>query len=148
MTKGKDKDQLDTLGGRLRAVRLAMNMQAGTTAEELELSRTTYAQYENGTVKKPDVSKLLKFTKITDISLDWLIERKGADPVVLKHPVTTMPGPRLAVNAETATGARIQAIATLIAELVADERADERRRTIDQLVKRLNTEGGGDEPTA
>ncbi len=80
---GKEPPQLDTLGGRIRAVRTALNMRLGETANKIGVSRTSLGQWEAGAVKKPDVDKLAAFTSLTKISLDWLIEGIGDDPEFL-----------------------------------------------------------------
>ena len=80
---GKEPLQLDTLGGRIRAVRTALNMRLGDTANKIGVSRTSLGQWEAGAVKKPDVDKLAAFTSLTKISLDWLIEGNGDDPEFL-----------------------------------------------------------------
>lgn len=76
---GRD-NSLETIGGRIRASRKARGLKLTTTAELCGLSRTSFAQWENGGVKNPDMTKLGKFVRLVDVSLDWLIDRKGPDP--------------------------------------------------------------------
>lgn len=74
------KDDLGTLGGRIRAVRVARGLKLGYCAQQIGVSRTSLGQWEADKVENPDTTALGRFTKLTDISLDWLVERKGEDP--------------------------------------------------------------------
>lgn len=82
ISTGND-DDLGTLGGRLRAVRLARGLKVGETSKKVGLSRTSWSFWESDLVAKPDSNKLGKFCKLTDISLSWLVERQGNDPEFL-----------------------------------------------------------------
>lgn len=80
-------DELGTLGGRLRAVRHARGLRLGALARELGISRTSLGGWESNSVKNPDLNKLISFSKMADVSLQWLIERSGPDPDL--RPTTT-----------------------------------------------------------
>jgi len=71
---------LDTLGGRIRAVRKARRLKINNVATEIGLSRTSFSMWEGNHVANPDVGKLRRFSSLVDVSLDWLIDRKGKDP--------------------------------------------------------------------
>jgi transcriptional regulator with XRE-family HTH domain len=86
-TAGDDKT-LDTLGGRIRAVRKARGLKVGNTSQQIGVSRTTFSAWEAGAVKNPDMDKLGKFVELTNVSLAWLVRRAGDDPDL------TMPAPR------------------------------------------------------
>lgn len=75
-----NKANLNTLGGRLRAVREALGLKLGATAAQMKLSRTSLNQWEADKVENPDKVKLGKFCSLTDINLDWILERRGDDP--------------------------------------------------------------------
>lgn len=88
---GKESPQLDTLGGRIRAVRTALKMRLGDTANKIGVSRTSLGAWEADEVKNPDVDKLAAFTSLTKISLDWLVEGTGDDPEFLAARRTAKP---------------------------------------------------------
>jgi transcriptional regulator with XRE-family HTH domain len=71
---------LETLGGRLKAARLAKGLGLSDAARRIGLSRTSLNQWESNSVKNPDLEKLLEFSKLTEVSLDWLAHREGKDP--------------------------------------------------------------------
>jgi transcriptional regulator with XRE-family HTH domain len=80
LLSAKDDSTLETVGGRIRAARKARKLRIGAVAAQIGLSRTSLSQWEAGAVKNPDVVKLGRFVKLVDVSLDWLLERKGDDP--------------------------------------------------------------------
>jgi transcriptional regulator with XRE-family HTH domain len=88
LTAAGDDKTLDTLGGRIRAVRKARGLKVGRTSAEIGVSRTTFSAWEADAVKNPDINKLGKFVALTDVSLTWLIKRQGDDPDL------TVPAPR------------------------------------------------------
>lgn len=71
---------LETIGGRIKAARKARGLRLGAVATQIGVSRTSFSQWEADAVKKPDVNKLGKFVELVEVSLDWLVERKGNDP--------------------------------------------------------------------
>lgn len=102
ISTGND-DDLSTLGGRLKAVRVARELGVGETAKKCGLSRTSWSMWESGEVAKPDSTKLGKFCSLTEIDLLWLIEGQGSVPEFLvakrneKAPLTderVLDGPR------------------------------------------------------
>ena len=74
---------LETMGGRIRAVRKARRLKLGAVASQIGLSRTSFSMWEVDRVTNPDVDKLRRFSSLVDVSLDWLIDRKGKDPEFL-----------------------------------------------------------------
>jgi len=74
---------LSTLGGRIRSVRKALGMKVVTVSEKVGISRTSWTQWESNVVANPSRDVLTEFSKIAEIDLDWLIERKGDDPEFL-----------------------------------------------------------------
>lgn len=73
-------ETLGTLGKRIRAVRRSRGIKLITCAREIGVSRTSLHAWEADAVKSPDGAGLLAFVKLTDISLDWLVDQKGAAP--------------------------------------------------------------------
>jgi transcriptional regulator with XRE-family HTH domain len=71
---------LETMGGRIRAVRKARRLKINLVAPQIGLSRTSFSMWESNRVANPDVGKLRRFSSLVDVSLDWLIDRKGKDP--------------------------------------------------------------------
>lgn len=106
---GKDLPQLDTIGGRIKAVRMALKLRLGDTANKIGVSRTSLGQWEADAVKNPDVEKLAAFTSLTDVSLDWLIEGKGDDPEFLAQARRSKPR---VVTEESGIDARTRRAAT------------------------------------
>ena len=86
LERSHEPPQINTLGGRIRAVRVALNMRLGGTANKIGISRTSLGQWEADAVKNPDVDKLAAFSKLTDVSLDWLIDGRGDTPTFLAAP--------------------------------------------------------------
>lgn len=76
----KETPRLDSLGGRIRAVRLARGLNVNTAARAVGISRTSFTHWESNITREPRVENLLAFTKLTDVDLDWLLERRGDDP--------------------------------------------------------------------
>ena len=75
-----DDKLLETLGGRIKAVRTARGLKLGAVAAHIKLSRTSLSQWEANAVRNPDVEKLGAFVELTNVNLDWLIKREGEDP--------------------------------------------------------------------
>lgn len=71
---------LDTVGGRIRAARKAKGLKLTKAAAEIGVSRTAFTAWENNGVRRFDSEKLYGFARLCDVSLDWLMERKGSDP--------------------------------------------------------------------
>jgi transcriptional regulator with XRE-family HTH domain len=64
-----------TFGHRLRVTRLALGISEQGAAEAFGLSLATYRKYELlGIPKRASTSKLLKFARKYDLSLDWLLD--------------------------------------------------------------------------
>jgi transcriptional regulator with XRE-family HTH domain len=75
-----EQDRLATIGGRMRAVRLAKGMTASDVAEKLDVSRPTITTWETDKVEKIDHNKLVDFANLADVSLKWLIAGVGKQP--------------------------------------------------------------------
>lgn len=73
-------DRLGTLGERLKAVRKARGFKLGYAARQVGVSRTSFGMWESNNVRNPDINKLIAFTRLADVSLDWLTARRGEDP--------------------------------------------------------------------
>lgn len=82
---------LDTLGGRIRAARKGNKLTIGEAAARIDISRTSLSQWENGGVLEPNTENLIAFTELTNITLDWLLSRKGEDPKFLSNPQRSPP---------------------------------------------------------
>lgn len=76
----RNESGLDTLGGRIRASRERAGLGIGNAAKAIKISRTSLGQWEAGNVQNPDMTKLAAFSRLCDVNLDWLIERKGPEP--------------------------------------------------------------------
>jgi transcriptional regulator with XRE-family HTH domain len=95
MAEHQNADRLATVGGRMRAVRLAKGMTAGAVAEKLDVSRPTISTWETNQVEKIDKNKLVDFSKLTDVSLKWLMAGVGKQPDLdLDIPERTLVGKR------------------------------------------------------
>ena len=82
----ENQEKLDTLGGRIRAMRQAHNLTVTDTAARVGISRVQLTQWEAGRVLEPGAYQLLRFTKLVDVNLNWLLERAGPDPEILRRP--------------------------------------------------------------
>jgi len=80
MSHHQTTDRLATLGGRLRSVRLARGLTAETIAKELEVSRPTITTWEADKVEKVSEDKLKAFSRLTNVSFEWLLAGVGAPP--------------------------------------------------------------------
>ncbi len=80
----QQRQNLETLGGRIRAVRKARKLTAIAVADYVGISRVSFWGWENDDVKDPGAYPLFAFTKLVDIDLNWLLVREGPDPEVLK----------------------------------------------------------------
>jgi transcriptional regulator with XRE-family HTH domain len=72
--------KLTTLGGRIKAARKARGLSIIECSSPIQLSRTSLMAWEADNVKNPDVTKLMAFTQLVDVSLEWLLHRTGGDP--------------------------------------------------------------------
>lgn len=79
-----DTPDLRTLGGRIRAVRKARKLTVVAAAREVGISRVSFSQWESNVVKDPGVTSLLKFTELCEVDLNWLLDRKGTDPEIVR----------------------------------------------------------------
>lgn len=75
--------RLDTIGGRIRALRRALDMTVETAARRAGVSRISFMNWESGAVKNPDQKRLGAFCKPADVSLAWILEGKGPRPAIL-----------------------------------------------------------------
>jgi transcriptional regulator with XRE-family HTH domain len=75
-----EQDRLATIGGRMRAVRLARGMTASDVAEKLKVSRPTITTWETDKVEKIDQNKLVDFAELAGVSLKWLMAGTGRQP--------------------------------------------------------------------
>lgn len=60
------------VGRRLRMLREGKGLTQKEAAEALEMPRTTYVHYEDGS-NEPKISVLIKFSAFYGISVDWII---------------------------------------------------------------------------
>lgn len=121
---GTEQDNFGTFGKRVKAARTGRGLKLGDTARRIGISRTSLGAWENDSVHNPDSAKVIAFTKLTDISLDWLLVRDGNDPA-FAAPVPTRrkrsaATPRPAANdGSAAPGMRIADIPEIAAPLTA-----------------------------
>ena len=90
MESPQESQDLETLGGRIRAVRKARKLKAIAVSNYVGISRVTFWGWETGEVREPGVYQLFAFTKLADINLSWLLVREGPDPEILK-PIPSRP---------------------------------------------------------
>ena len=64
------------VGRRIRMLREEKGMSQKEAAEALEMPRSTYVHYEDGS-NEPKISVLIKISAYYDISVDWLIGNDG-----------------------------------------------------------------------
>ncbi|MCK1671058.1 helix-turn-helix domain-containing protein [Bradyrhizobium sp. 150] len=74
--------RLATIGGRLRAVRLARGLTTEVVADRLAISRPTFTTWETDRVKNIDVKKLAAFAKLTKVAVEWLKTGHGKAPKI------------------------------------------------------------------
>ena len=60
---------------KLKRIRLKMNLTQKDVAEILGITRTAYANYEQG-LREPDLLTLWKIADFFDVSVDYLLGRK------------------------------------------------------------------------
>jgi len=70
----------ETLGGRMRAVRLAKGLTTEQLAEKLKVSRPTVTQWETGTTEKIPDHRIEAFARVTGVSKQWLQHHTGTAP--------------------------------------------------------------------
>jgi transcriptional regulator with XRE-family HTH domain len=85
-TQQQNATGLETLGGRIRAARMAKKLTVVAVARSVGVSRVCVSQWESGTIEEPKLNNLLAFTQLVDVRLDWLLTRKGMDPKKLVRP--------------------------------------------------------------
>lgn len=107
---------LVTFGQRVRAVRQARRIKLIVCAKQIGISRTGLQAWESDGVANPDTGKLLAFTKLTDCSLDWLIDGRGPAPDLA---VNLKPPRRITAVAETAAAKETRSIGVEIPEITA-----------------------------
>jgi transcriptional regulator with XRE-family HTH domain len=79
-TKGDD-NVMKTLGDRIKALRLPGETQA-QFAERLGTTQASISRYLNG--RQPDRETLIKISRRTSVSLDWLLTGSGSLPAEKK----------------------------------------------------------------
>jgi len=84
MQPAPDEPKLETFGDRVRALREARELTVTETAIRVGVSRIQFHQWENGTVQSPSLRPIMEFAKLTDVSLDWLVNYKGRMPKGLR----------------------------------------------------------------
>lgn len=62
----------ETVGKRIRMLRESKNLTQKEAADALEMPRSTYVHYEDGS-NEPKISVLVKLALYYNISVDWLI---------------------------------------------------------------------------
>jgi transcriptional regulator with XRE-family HTH domain len=62
------------VGSKLKELRKANKLTQKDFAEELGIAQTTYAGYETGR-HEPDLSTLLKMSRVLKVSINYLINR-------------------------------------------------------------------------
>lgn len=68
------------LGQQIKNLRTANHLSQEDLAQKLFVSRQSISKYENGEAT-PDVEKLIQMAEIFEVSLDFLILGKEAEPV-------------------------------------------------------------------
>jgi len=81
-----DNNKLETMGDRIRATRLARGLTVTDAARSVDVSRTQFHQWENGTAEHPRLRPLIAYAKLVDVSLDWLVNHQGPKPKGLRRP--------------------------------------------------------------
>jgi transcriptional regulator with XRE-family HTH domain len=78
----ENASDLATLGGRMKAVRLAKGLTADALAEMLKISRPTLTSWEKDRTRKNPIPqhRLEDFCRATEVSLEWLVSLSGAAP--------------------------------------------------------------------
>lgn len=115
----ENSDRLATVGGRLRAVRLARGMTTEQVAEMLDVSRATVSVWEGDKVKKYPHPKIVKFAKETAVSVEWIMHRVGEAPTVQQKLVEITNPPPFPKLPETQPAAAPPAVAPLPAAPIA-----------------------------
>lgn len=103
-------DALATLGGRLRAVRLAKGLTGDEVAAHLKVGRPTFSLWELDRVERVPEHRIDAFAALTGVSAEWLLHRSGKEPdLPLRNPPerrksrkdrTTRPAPMAAPQHE------------------------------------------------
>ena len=71
---------MNQLAPQIKKLRTGQNLSQDDLAEKLYVSRQSISKYENGEAT-PDVEKLVQMAEIFEVSLDFLILGKEAEPV-------------------------------------------------------------------
>lgn len=69
-----------TIGGRIRAVRLARGYTHHDVAAACLVTRNSVSMWETGSIKKPNDKVMERFAKLVRVPYEWVTERKGPDP--------------------------------------------------------------------
>lgn len=72
-----NSQDLDTIGGRMRAVREMRQFSQQKMADMLSLSKRQYCRYEYGNAK-PSFAFLTRMAEIAEANVDWLLSRSGS----------------------------------------------------------------------
>ena len=75
---------LDTMGRRIRAARMATRLSVTTTANSVGISRVQLTDWEADRVAEPKLSKIMGFARLCDVNLDWLVDGRGPAPEFIK----------------------------------------------------------------
>jgi transcriptional regulator with XRE-family HTH domain len=86
-------ERLATVGGRLRAIRMVRGLTTEQVAERLDVSRATISVWEGNKVKKYPHDKIVKFAKMTAVSVEWLMHRVGDAPTVQQKAINVASPP-------------------------------------------------------
>jgi len=65
---------MNKISDRLKELRAEKNLSQNKLSELLGITRTTYANYEQGT-REPSIEMIIKFCDFFDVSADYLIGR-------------------------------------------------------------------------
>lgn len=65
---------MSKISDRLKELRAEKNLSQNKLSELLGITRTTYANYEQGT-REPSIEMIIKFCDFFDVSADYLIGR-------------------------------------------------------------------------
>ncbi len=83
MAKQSTVTDLATIGGRIRATRLARNLSATEVAKQIRIARPTLFNWETDATGYPAKDKLEAFSRLTNVPFEWLLTGVGDRPGVL-----------------------------------------------------------------
>lgn len=66
---------MSTISNRLKELRIKKNLSQNKLSKLLGITRTTYANYEQGS-REPSIKMIIKFCNFFNVSADYLIGRR------------------------------------------------------------------------